>query len=201
MPADVDDELSFHLEMRIERNLALGMTPEDARREAIERFGDVGHVRTVLVDHDLRKHNTQQRAEYVADFAQDLAFGVRALRRSPAFTIAAAVTLALGIGANTAIFSVVNAVVLRPLPYAEPDRLVTIGDGSSGEYLALRDRLRAVVDLAAWVPATHPVNIGSEAARLKGVAITTNLMPLLGISPSIGRGFTTADGEYGKDNV
>ena len=142
-----------------------------------------------------------QRAEYVADFAQDLAFGVRALRRSPAFTIAAALTLALGIGANTAIFSVVNAVVLRPLPYAQPDRLVTIGDGSSGEYLALRDRLRAVVDLAAWVPATHPVDVGSDAARLTGVAITTNLMTLLGVSPIVGRGFTTADGDYGNDNV
>ena len=201
VPADVDDELGFHLEMRIERNLALGMTPDDARREAITRFGDVGSVRATLVDHDRRKHNTRQRAEYVADFVQDLKFGSRALRRSPAFAVAAILTLALGIGANTAIFSVVNAVVLRPLPYAQPDRLVAIGDGSLGEYLALRSRLHTIVDLAAWAPATHPVSIGDEAARLNGVAITTNLMPLLGVTPSIGRGFTPADGEYGSDNV
>jgi putative ABC transport system permease protein len=201
VPADVDDELTFHLEMRVERNLALGMTPQDARREAVERFGDLGSVRAALVEHDQRRHDTRERAEYVADFARDLNFAVRALRRSPAFAIAAVLTLALGIGANTAIFSVVNAVVLRPLPYAQPERLVTIGDGSSGEYLALRDKLRSIVDLAAWVPATHPVSFGDETARLKGVAITTNLLTLLGVAPIAGRGFTATDGEYGGDNV
>ena len=201
VPAEVDDELAFHLAMRVERNIALGMSPDDARREAIERFGDVGSVRTALVDHDRRKHTARRRAEYVSDFVQDLKFGVRALRRSPAFTIAAALTLALGIGANTAIFSVVNAVVLQPLPYKQPDRLVTIGFGSTGEYFALRDRLRAIVDLAAWVPATHPVNVGGDAVRLNGVAVTTNLLPLLGVSPIVGHGFTTADGMYGNSNV
>ena len=201
VPADVDDELAFHLERRVERNIALGMSPEDACRDAIERFGDVGSVRDVLVDHDRRKHATRERAEYVADFVQDLKFGVRALRRAPAFTIAAALTLALGIGANTAIFSVVNAVVLQPLPYQHPERLVTIGYGSTGEYLALRDRLRAIVDLAAWVPATHPIDVGGNAVRLNGAAITTNLLPLLGVSPSIGHGFTTADGTLGNGNV
>jgi predicted permease len=201
VPADVDDELAFHLERRVERNIALGMSPEDARRDAIERFGDVGTVREALVDHDRRKDTTRQRAEYVADFVQDLKFGVRGLRRAPAFTIAAALTLALGIGANTAIFSVVNAVVLQPLPYQQPDRLVTIGYGSTGEYLALRDRLHAIVDLAAWVPATHPIDVGGNAVRLNGAAITTNLLPLLGVSPTIGRGFTTADGMFGNSNV
>jgi putative ABC transport system permease protein len=201
VPADVDDELAFHLEMRIEHNIALGMSAEEARREAIERFGDVGNVRAALVDHDRRKHTTRQRAEYVADFVQDLKFGVRALRRSPAFTIAATLTLALGIGANTAIFSVVNAVVLRPLPYKQPDRLVTIGHGSTGEYLAVRDRLHAIAELAAWTPATHPVDIGGEAVRLNGAAITTNLLSLLGVSPIIGHGFTPPDGNYGNANV
>ena len=201
VPADVDAELAFHLEMRVERNIALGMSPEEARREATERFGDVGAVRTALVDHDRRKHTTRQRAEYVADFVQDLRFGVRALRRSPAFTIAAALTLALGIGANTAIFSVLDGVVLQPLPYKQPDGLVTIGNGSTGEYLALRERLRAIVDLAAWVPATHPIDVGGDAVRLNGAAITTNLLPLLGVSPIIGHGFTTADGTYGNGNV
>jgi predicted permease len=201
VPADVDDELAFHLEMRVERNIALGMSPADARREAIERFGDVDSVRAALVTHDRRKHTTRQRAEFVADFVQDLKFGVRALRRSPAFTIAATLTLALGIGANTAIFSVVNAVVLQPLPYRQPDRLVTIGYGSTGEYVALRDRLHAIVDLAAWVPATHPVDVGGNAVRLNGAAITTNLLPLLGVSPIIGHGFTTADGTIGSANV
>jgi putative ABC transport system permease protein len=199
--ADVDEELSLHLEMRVERNIALGMAPDDARHEAIQRFGDVGGVRATLVDHDRRTQVTRQRAEYVADFLQDVKFGIRALRRAPSFTIAAALTLALGIGANTAIFSVVNAVVLRPLPYREPDRLVIIGSGSLGEYHALRDRLHAIVDLAAWAPATHPVDVGGDAVRLNGAAITTNLLPLLGVSPIIGRGFIAADGTFGNAHV
>ena len=201
VPADVDDELAFHLEMRVERNIALGMSPEDARREANERFGDINSVRTVLVEHDRRKRKTEQRAEYVADFVQDVKFAMRALRRSPAFTLAAVVTLALGIGANTAIFSVVNAVVLQPLPYKQPDRLVTIGEGSMGEYLAVRDRLHAIVDLAAWVPATHPVDLGGDAVRRNGAGVTTNLMSLLGVSPIVGRDFTTADGVFGNGQV
>jgi putative ABC transport system permease protein len=200
-PRDVDEELAFHLQMRIERNIELGMSSEDARREAVDRFGDVDRVRSALVDHGRRKETARQRTEYVAEFLQDVKFAARALRRSPAFTIAAALTLALGIGANTAIFSVVDAVVLRPLPYHEPERLVTLGYGSMGEYLALRDRLHAVVGLAAWTPTTNPVEVNGDAMRRTGVAITTNLLPLLGVSPALGRGFTTADGIYGNGNV
>ena len=200
-PRDVDEELAFHLQMRIERNIALGMSAEDARREAMERFGDVAGVRSALVDHGRRRESARRRTEYVAEFVQDVKFAARALRRSPAFTIAAVLTLALGVGANTAIFSVVDAVVLRSLPYHDPDRLVTLGDGSMGEYLALRDRLHAVVGLAAWTPTTNPVEVDGDATRLAGVAITINLLPLLGVSPAIGHGFTPADGAFGGANV
>lgn len=199
--ADVDDELGFHLQARMERNIALGLTQDEARREAIERFGDVDTVRSSLVRHDERRRATERRAEYVADFMQDLRFGWRALRRTPAFTVAAALTLALGIGANTAIFSVLNAVVLQPLPYANPDRLVTLGQGSSGEYLALRERLRTITDLAEWDPTTDPVDDGRDAVRLTGVAVTPNLMPLMGAAPLVGRGFTPNDGLVGNNHV
>ena len=201
VPADVDDELAFHIQSRIERNLALGLTPDEARRDAIARFGDVAAVRSALVRHDERQHATERRAEYIADFTQDLRFGWRALRRTPGFAIAAALTLALGIGANTAIFSVLNAVVLQPLPYAHPDRLVTLGQGSSGEYLALRERLRTVTDLAEWDPTTDPIDDGRDALRLTGVAVTPNLMPLLGAAPMLGRGFTPNDGVPGSNRV
>jgi len=70
-----------------------------------------------------------------------------------------------------------------------------------GEYVSLRDRLHAIVDLAAWMPATHPVDVDGEAARRKGVAITTNLLTLLGVSPVVGHGFATSDGNYGAGNV
>ncbi|HKC19005.1 MAG TPA: permease prefix domain 1-containing protein, partial [Candidatus Dormibacteraeota bacterium] len=201
VPADVDDELAFHIQSRIERNLALGLTPDEARRDAIARFGDVDAVRSALVRHDERLHATERRAEYIADCIQDLRFGWRALRRAPGFTIAAALTLALGIGANTAIFSVLNAVVLQPLPYAHPDRLVTLGQGSSGEYLALRERLRTITDLAEWDATTDPVDDGRDALRLTGVAVTPNLMPLLGAAPMLGRAFTPNDGVPGSDRV
>ncbi|HEX6814184.1 MAG TPA: ABC transporter permease [Gemmatimonadaceae bacterium] len=198
---DVEEELAFHLQSRIERNVALGLTPDEARREAIERFGDVDTVRSSLVRHDERQHDTERRAEYVADFMQDLRFGWRALRRTPAFTVAAVLTLALGIGANTAIFSVLDAVVLQPLPYAHPERLVTLGQGSSGEYLALRERLRTITDLAEWDPTTDPVDDGRDALRMTGVAVTPNLMPMLGAAPLLGRGFTANDGVVGNNHV
>ena len=201
VPADVDDELAFHIQSRVERNIALGLPPEEARRDAMGRFGDVDEVRAALVRHDERQHATERRAEYAADFVQDLRFGWRALRRTPAFTLAATITLALGIGANTAIFSVLDAVVLEPLPYAQPDRLVTLGQGSSGEYLGLRDRLRTITDLAEWDPTIDPVDDGHDALRLTGVAVTANLMPLLGARPFMGRGFAPSDAVPGSGRV
>ncbi len=201
VPADVDDELAFHIDMRVQRNRSLGMSPDDAARDAIERFGDIGAVRAELVTHDQRKHARRARAEYAADFAQDVRFGWRALRRAPAFAIAAVLTLAFGIGANTAIYSVLHAVVLEPLPYAQPERIVALGQGSTGEYLALRSRLHRIADLAFWDPVTHPVDDGRQSARLTGAAVSTNLLPLLGVAPMLGRGFSDADGQFGGPHV
>ena len=199
--ADVDEELAFHLAMRAERNVALGMSPDDARRDALRRFGDVSLVRHQLVRHDERRQSAEGRKEYFMDFLQDLRFGLRALRRAPGFAAAAIVTLALGIGANAAIFSVVDAIVLRPLPYAEPDRLVSIGTAAVGEFLALRDRLRSFSQIGAWVEQTHPIDVGDEALRVEGAAITTNLLPLLGVAPRMGRGFLAEEGQPGKNTV
>jgi putative ABC transport system permease protein len=201
--ADVDDELRFHVEMRVERNIALGMSADEARREALKRFGDVTSVRDALVEHDKRKQDAEGRRELMADLAQDVRFGWRSLRRAPAFAIAATLTLALGIGANAAIFSVVNAVVLRPLPYARPHELMSLrgGNRSAGELLALRERLRSFSQLAAYVGQTHPIDDGRDALRVEGAAITTNLLATLGVSPIIGRGFTEEEGRYGNNAV
>jgi predicted permease len=199
--ADVDDELQFHMSMRVERNIALGMTPDEARRDARERFGDVTLVRDVLVRHDERRQSSEGRREYVTDFLQDLRFGLRSLRRTPGFAIASASTLAVCIGANAAIFSVVNAVVLRPLPYAHPEQLVSLGTGAAGEFLALRERLRSFSQLAVWDEQTHPIDIGQEALRVEGAAVTTNLIPMLGVAPRLGRSFAAEEGQVGKNNV
>ncbi|HEY7236565.1 MAG TPA: ABC transporter permease [Gemmatimonadaceae bacterium] len=199
--ADVDDELAFHVAMRIERNRSLGMMPDEARRDALSRFGDVDAVRRALVSHDQRRQAAEGRREYFMQFLQDVRFGLRALRRAPGFALATTLTLALCIGANAAIFSVIHAVVLRPLPYAHPEQLMSVGTGAAGEFLALAVRLRSFSRFAAWVEQTHPIDDGQEALRVEGAAITPDLLPTLGVSPVIGRGFTDDEAQPGRNNV
>jgi predicted permease len=195
---DVAEELDFHLAMREERNRALGMSPDEARRSAERRFGDLSRYRDALVEYDTRKLRERGRQEYMSDFLQDIRFGWRSLRAAPGFAIAAVLTLALGIGANAAIFSVVDAVVLNPLPYRNPRELVALGQGSAGELVALRERLRSFLQVAAYVTQTHPIQIGEEEAqRIEGAAITPNLLAMLGVAPAVGRPFTEEDARYG----
>lgn len=199
--ADVDDELSFHIDMRVQDNLRRGMSPDEARREALERFGAVEPVRETLVDHDRSKVTRAQRRELFADLAQDVAFGWRSLRRAPGFAIAAILTLALGIGANTAIFSVVDALLLRPLPYQRPEELVSLWVGSGGEFLALRERLRSFSELAAFRPQQYALDNGGEVTRLNGASVTPNLFRTLGVSPMLGTAFTEEQGAAGSSFV
>ena len=199
--ADVDDELELHLALRVERNIALGMTPAEARRDALQRFGDVGGVRQTLVAHDERKQATDGRREYLRQFVQDLRFGLRSLRRAPGFAVATILTLALCIGANAAIFSVVNAIVLQPLPYSHPERLMSLGSGAAGEFLALQARLRSFSQFAAWVEETHPIDDGQESLRIEGAAITPNLLGTLGVWPMLGRAFADDEGLPGNNTV
>ena len=199
--ADVDDELSFHIDMRVQDNIRRGMSPDDARREALERFGAVETVRGALVDHDRSKQARVERRELLGDLSQDISFGIRSLRRAPAFAAAAILTLALGIGANTAIFSVVNALLLQPLPYDRPEELVSIGGGSGGEFFALRERLHAFEELAAYRPQQFALDNGGEVTRIYGAAVTPNLFRTLGTSPMVGTGFTDEQGVAGKNMV
>jgi len=115
---ELSEELLYHLEKKIQEHLAAGLTKEEARRKALREFGGV----------ELSKEHCRdsRRVSYIQDLLQDLGFGLRILRNSPAFAIVAILTLALGIGANTAIFSVIHGVLLRPLPFPKQDQLMIL---------------------------------------------------------------------------
>src|SRR5215510_10420047 len=140
--------------------------------------------------------------------AQDLRYGARMLLKKPSFTVIAVLTLALGIGANTAIFSVVNAVLLNPLPFAESDRLMALGQNESRSRAALsnfsfrnfadlRDQIKAFERLAAYYNSNFTLTGQNEAVLLRGTVVTADLFPLLGASPAFGRPFLLEEDKPG----
>src|SRR5690242_16415073 len=116
---DLDEELQLHIELKTQENIAAGMPPEEARYAALRAFGGVEQKKEECRDAD--------RLRWLEDIIQDLRYGLRQLRRNPGFTIVAVITLALGIGANTAIFSLIDAVMLKSLPVADPGQLYRLG--------------------------------------------------------------------------
>src|SRR6476619_4435293 len=118
---ELDTELRYHIDMLVEQNVARGMSPDAARREALRAFGPVAGVKDDVRDSWLSR--------FLEIAAQDVRYGMRSLRRNPGFALVIVITMALGIGANTAIFSVVNGVLLRPLPYKDGEKLVVLHQG------------------------------------------------------------------------
>ena len=169
--------------------------PNKPRREARLRIGGASQVAEVYAD--------QRSLPWIETFARDLRFGARMLVRAPGFTLAALFTLTLGIGANTAIFTIVDAVLLRPLPYSEPERLVTVGDRtpdgiSSNVDFTTRHRLACAQPHASrlsslmrsWQPT---LVVGGEAERLPAVRVSWNYFDMMGVRPALGRTFTADD--------
>lgn len=215
--ADVDDEIHFHLDMRRRDFEARGLAPDDAQRAAAARFGDIDRISERLRNHDRRIERRRQRSDAVHDFVTDLRYALRGFARSRGFTTVAVLTLALGIGATTAIFSVVNAVLLRPLPFPEPDRLVNVWMDnrrmqmpedihSRANFEDLRARNRSFVELAGFTGGGMNLTGGCaesecEPRRIAGSAATGPLWRVLGVTPILGRTFGEAEETPGSDAV
>jgi predicted permease len=208
---DVDDEVRFHLESRIQELVARGLSPEAARRAARDRFGDVETVAEWLRTHDRRRQRATTRRDRRRMLVHHWRYAARGLRKQPGFTAAAVLTLALGIGATTAIFAVVDGVLLSPLPYPDPSRLVTIWHRVGGEpgqlpisqalFTTYRRFGHGFSALAAHVETAVNLTEGSAPERVAADSATPELFTVLGVTPIIGRSFTEADQAPGHPAV
>ena len=204
--ADVDDEIAFHLEMRIRDRVAAGEDPDRARAAVLARFGDVEAARTECVLIDERRGRRMKRADHVREFGSDVAYAVRTLRRRPGFALLAIVTLGLGIGANSAIFSVVNGVLLEPLPYTDAAQLFMVqteySDGgayplSAPDFMSVREENRVFADVSAVTSQRVTLTGRGEPAEVVATLVSRGALAMLGLSPQAGRSFTDDEHEPG----
>jgi predicted permease len=197
-------ELESHLAFHIADNLRAGMSPEEARRVALVKLGGVTLTQEL--------HREQRGVPMLATFWQDLRFGLRMLRKNTGFSLVAILTLALGIGANSTIFSFFNGVLLRPLPYQEPDRLVLLdeiatkrGGGSLGvsftNHLDWRAQNQVFTEIGGYHSITFTLTGTGDAEELPGAMASSGLFSLLGVPPLLGRTFTPEEDQRGSSRV
>jgi predicted permease len=210
---DVEHELSFHLEMRIRELVERGESPKRAREIALRRFGNYEDTRQECVVINERRRRRMLRLEYITEMRQDMGYAVRVLRRTPGFTAAALLTLALGIGTTTAIFSVVQAVLLRPVPFPQPERLVLMWetDRNSGttrepasipDFVDYRERSRQVDRVGALV--SLDVNLtpnSGDPRRVSALGASADVVDLLGMRIVAGRAFSVEEDRPGRARV
>lgn len=198
MDRELDEEMRFHLERETEENIRRGMSPAAARRAALLSFGGVERAREECKD--------ARGVRLIEDLWQDLLYGARVLRKRPGFTLVAALTLALGIGASTTIFSAVNPILFEPLPYPRADRIAAISEtygngartaGTFGMYRGLAERSRSFDALAVsktWQPTmTGP----DQPERFDGQRVSADYFRVLGVEPALGRDFQSSDDRLG----
>jgi putative ABC transport system permease protein len=201
---DIDQELRFHLEMEIQKNVSRGMNPSQARREALLRFGGVEKFKEECRD--------VRGAPLVESLLQDIRYGARILFRNPGFTLVAVLTLGLGIGANTAIFSVIYGVLMKPLPYADGSRLVIVQQQaplanvnnvpfSVKEVQDYREQNQTLQDVVEHHAMSFTLLGGREPQRVQTGVVSANFFDVLGVKPLLGRTFVEADDQPGSDAV
>jgi len=201
---DLEEEMRLHRELREQEQIEAGVAPEEARYAARRRFGN---------DLVLREESREMWGwNWLEHFVQDIRFGLRMLARNPGFTTVAVLTLALGIGANTAIFSVVNAVLLKPLPYADPDRLAVIWvtepsapgglfPDTGPDFRDWKAMNHSFEGMSAITIAGATLTGSGEPRQLRGLTVSPNTFQLLGAQPQLGRSFAPDEGPTGHNHV
>jgi predicted permease len=196
---EINEELRAHIEMRTEDNIRAGMSPEEARRDALLRFGNRSAMR--------ERANVADTEQVLAGIGRDLHYALRQLRHSPGFAVTAILTLALGIGANVVVLSVLNAVILRPLDLPHPNQLYLVEHKEHGwysqsypDYLDYRDRNTSFSGMVAYDMAEAALSTGGSATRNFGYLASGNYFDVLGVEPMLGRFFHASD-EHGPNSA
>ncbi|MFP5264165.1 MAG: ADOP family duplicated permease [Blastocatellia bacterium] len=201
---DLDEEIQTHLKMAMRDRMERGETAEQAKDSALREFGNVVLIKEVTRD--------MWGWTSLEQLAQDLRFGLRMLAKRPGFALVAIITLALGIGANTAIFSVVNTVLLRPLPYKDADRLVAVWEDGSEQgfprnsttpanFIDWRDQNQVFEGMAALGRQSFNLTGAGEPEKIDGRRVSANLFDLLGVEAHLGRGFLPEEDQPGANRV
>ncbi len=208
---EIDDEMRFHLQARADDLIRQGYSASDAERISLHEFGDVSAARAELASIDRRRMSKVALREWLSSWLQDLRFATRGLRARPGFSATILLTLALGIGANAAIFSVVDAVLLRPLPFTAPDRLVHLwetfesnvgnrSEASYPDYLDWRARNKVFADLGGYHGGSFLVG-GPQPMTVGGARATANFFDALGVHALVGRTFAPGEDAVGAPRV
>ena len=202
---EVDEEIAFHLEMRVRELVDRGIDPIAARSLATARLGDLNTLRRTCMELGRKRDREMRLTQWFDELRDDVKFAVRQLRHSPGFALVAALTLALGIGANGAIFALVDATLLRPLPFPHPDRLVMLWERTDAEPhdgvspLNLADwnsRSRLFERIAGFVPSVGGMVMAGTDGNAETVSrqwVTSGVFDALGVTPIVGRTFSPAD--------
>jgi putative ABC transport system permease protein len=205
---EVDEELAFHIEMRTRELVEAGVDPHVAREMVLARLGDVDRLKQTCLDLGRRREREMRLTLWLEEFKTDVTYAIRQLKAAPGFTLVAAITLALGIGANSAMFALADAALLRPLPFRDPDRLVIVDEW--GPQQAARSRIellnfrewakqsRTFESMAAiWIPGTGggPTLTGADGTPeiVPGQSVTASFFDVLGVRPILGRTFMPTD--------
>jgi hypothetical protein len=216
--AEIVEDLAQHLEDHYEEALAGGSTAEQARRAALGELSDSDALTRGLrqggrrAPAELPPPGAARGGNVIEDLWQDVRYSVRVMRKNPGFASVAILTLALGIGANTALFSVVNAVLLRPLPYASPEQLIAIQDSlpgvgfpeaglSEAEFLTLRGETQAFERVACYVDETFTLTGGGDPERVEAGLASADFFPLLRTEMAMGRTFGPEEEAEGQNHV